>query len=170
MIAGGPPLLSSEETSRNSNEGADNESEDSQFECGGIVREDDLGDRLLKAKRLAEIPAKNAAEKVDVLNADGPVEAEGVAKLGEVFGAGAFAEHLLNGIAGDEMSEQENHGDDEPQGGERKQDALEDAPEHIQERSFLPPGIPLPSFASWCLISESAPAAVPGSSPMLPPE
>ena len=39
---------------------------------------------------------------------------ERVAELLEVLGASAFAKHLLNGVAGNDVGEQKNHGDDEP--------------------------------------------------------
>ena len=67
--------------------------------------EDNVRDRALVAEGFAEIAAKDAGEIAPVLHREREIEAESVAELREVFGAGAFAEHLLHGIAGDDVGE-----------------------------------------------------------------
>lgn len=71
---------------------------------------------------------------MNVLRGNGLIETESVAKLGDVLGASAFAEHLLDRIAGNDVGEKENHGDDEPEGGKREQNALEEAAKHFSMR------------------------------------
>lgn len=95
------------------------------------MRDDDLRDWLLKAEGLAEIAAEDAGEKVNVLSADGLVETESVAELCDIFRASAFAKHLFDGIARDDVSEKKNHRDDEPKCGEGEHEALNGAAEHL---------------------------------------
>jgi len=69
-------------------------------------------DRLLEEERFAEITVKNSGEVATVLHAERKVEAERVAKLLQILCPRAFAEHLLHGIAGDNVREQKNHCED----------------------------------------------------------
>ena len=62
------------------------------------------------------------------------VEAVGVAEGGDVGGGGAFAEHLDDGVAGDEMDEEEDDGDDDPEDGEGEEDAADEAWERLTRR------------------------------------
>ena len=56
------------------------------------------------------------------------VEAIGVAESGDVRGGGAFAEHLDDGVSGDEMDEEEDDGDDDPEDREGDEDAADGRP------------------------------------------
>jgi hypothetical protein len=47
----------------------------------------------------------------------------------DVGGGGAFAEHLDDGVAGDEVDEQKDDRDDDPQHREGEEDAAERLPE-----------------------------------------
>ena len=62
-----------------------------------------FGDRLVVADRAAEVAVEDAFPISDVLFAERGVEAEGVTRRGNVGRWGAFAEHLLDGVAGDEV-------------------------------------------------------------------
>jgi hypothetical protein len=66
---------------------------------------------------VAEVEAGDSAPVVEVLLAEGDVEAVGVAECGDVSGGCAFAEHLLDGVSGNEMDEEEDERDDEPDDG-----------------------------------------------------
>jgi hypothetical protein len=64
-----------------------------------------------------------------VLLAQGGVESVGVTESADVGGGGAFAEHLHDGVAGDEMDEKKDDGDDDPEDGKGEEDATERLPE-----------------------------------------
>jgi hypothetical protein len=107
----------------NADAGADDQRERGELQGGGIVFEDQARDGALEANGLTEIAVGEAAEIANVLHADRGVEAEGVAELLEIFGAGAFAQHLLDGIAGDDVGEEKHHGQDQPNGGKSEKEA-----------------------------------------------
>jgi hypothetical protein len=67
---------------------------------------------------------------MEILLAQGRIEAVGVAGGGDVGGWGAFAEHLRDGISGDQVDHQEDQAYDQPDDGDCIQDALEEAGEH----------------------------------------
>ncbi len=46
------------------------------------------------------------------------IESERVAQIAQVFGASILAEHLLHGIAGHDVHEQENHCENQPDCGQ----------------------------------------------------
>ena len=58
---------------------------------------------------------QDTGEVAAVLHGDWQIQAERVAELREVFSASAFTEHLRDWIAGHDVREQENHGQDEPE-------------------------------------------------------
>jgi len=60
-------------------------------------------DRLVVADGAAEVAVEDAFPVSDVLFTERGVEAEGVTSGGDVGGRGAFAEHLLDGVSGDEV-------------------------------------------------------------------
>jgi hypothetical protein len=61
---------------------------------------------------------KDAAPVMEVLRGERDVEAIGVAEAGDVGGGGAVAQHLDDGVAGDEVDHQENNRDDNPEHGQ----------------------------------------------------
>ena len=75
---------------------------------------DDLSDVLVVAQRLAHVAVHQAAPVVHILRAERNIEAIGVAGGGDVGGGSAFAQHLLDGVAGDEVNQQEDHRHDQP--------------------------------------------------------
>ena len=93
----------------------------------GVALEDEVGDGVVQAERLAEVGVEDAAPVVRVLLGERRVEAVGVAEGVDVGGGGAFAEHLDDGVAGDEVDEQEDDRDDDPEDGQREEDAAERA-------------------------------------------
>jgi hypothetical protein len=58
------------------------------------------------------------------LFAERGVEPIGVASGGDVGGRGAFAEHLLDGVSGNQMDEQEDQAHDQPDHWESVEEAL----------------------------------------------
>jgi len=72
------------------------------------------------------------------------IEIEGVTKLREFARSGAFAEHLLDGIAGDDVNHQENQGEHQPKRGERQEKSLRevarDLEKLLQERTPVDSG------------------------------
>ena len=88
----------------------------------------------MQAEGLAEVGVEDAAPVVDVLGAERGVEAVGVAEGGDVGGGGAFAEHLDDGVAGDEVDEEEDDRDDDPEDGEGERGAAEGFEERLHLR------------------------------------
>ena len=62
-------------------------------------------------------PCSDAFPVVEVLFAERGVEAVDVTRGGDVGGRSAFAEHLLDGVSGDEVDEQEDETHDQPDDG-----------------------------------------------------
>jgi hypothetical protein len=88
-----------------------------------------VGDGVVEPQGLAEVGVEDAAPVVEVLLGEGGVESVGVAECGDIGGGSSFAQHLDDGVAGNEMDEKEDDGDDDPKNGKRKQDATEGLPE-----------------------------------------
>ena len=94
---------------------ADQERGESEGEGVGVALEDEVSDGVVEAEGLAEVGVEEAVPVVGVLLAERRVEAVGVAERGDVGGGGSFAEHLDDGVAGDEVDKQEDDGDDDPE-------------------------------------------------------
>ena len=60
-------------------------------------------DGFVEADGAAEVAVQDAFPVIEVLLAEWGVEAVGVAGGGDVGGRGAFAEHLRDGVSGDEV-------------------------------------------------------------------
>ncbi len=93
---------------------AEEERGEGEREGVGVALRDEVGDGVVQAQGLAEVGVEDAAPVVEVLLGERGVEAVGVAEGGDVAGGGSFAEHLDDGIAGDEVNQQEDDGDDQP--------------------------------------------------------
>ena len=115
VIGGRRATLRGNDSSRNSNGAANDEGGEGEFERRRVVFEDDAENRLLKAKRFAEIAADHAGKIMPILLGQRLVETERVAQLKQVGSGGAFAEHLLHRIARDDVREKKNHGENQPQ-------------------------------------------------------
>ena len=74
---------------------------------------------------------QDAFPVAEVLLAERGVEAVGVAGGGNVSGRGTFAEHLLDGVSGDEVDEQKDEAHDQPDYGQGVEDALEDSSQFL---------------------------------------
>lgn len=111
---------------------ADEERGQRQFDGVGVAVEHQRGDALAHAQRLAEIAVQHAFPIVDVLHVQRQIEAILMTQGGHVSGARAVAQHLLDGVAGHQMNQEENERDHQPQhgqgveqtDGERTQDTL----------------------------------------------
>ncbi len=104
---------------------ADQQRGEGEGEGVGIALGDEVGDGVVQAEGLAEVGVENAAPVVEVLRVERGVEAVGVAEGGDVGGGGAFAQHLDDGVAGDEMDQEEDDGDYYPEDGEGDGDAAD---------------------------------------------
>ena len=91
----------------------------------GIALGDEVRDAVVEAEGVAEVAVEDAVPVVDVLLAERGVEAVGVARGLDVGGGRAFAEHLQDGVSGDEVDQQEDEGDDQPDDWQGVEDALE---------------------------------------------
>ncbi len=108
---------------------ADEERGEGEGEGVGVALEDEVGDGVVQAEGLAEVGVEDAAPVVGVLLGEWGVEAVGVAEGVDVGGGGSFAEHLDDGVAGDEVDEEEDDGDHDPEDREGDEDAAEGFPE-----------------------------------------
>ena len=117
-------FVGGEEAGGNADGGADQERDDGEFERGGIVFEDNLRDRLLEAKGFAEIAVDDAAEIAAVLHGD--AAGRGRARGGAACRSSARAPSpsiCCDGIAGNDVREEEDHGEDEPERGKSEEQA-----------------------------------------------
>jgi hypothetical protein len=58
------------------------------------------------------------------------IEIQGVAKLRDFSRSRAFAEHLFDGIAGDDVNHEKDQSEDEPQRGKGEEKSLEEVADH----------------------------------------
>jgi hypothetical protein len=93
---------------------ADEKGGDSEGERVRVALQDEVSDGVVEAEGLAEIDVEQAAPVVGVLLAERCVEAVGVTESADVGGGGAFAEHLDDGVPGNEVDEKKDDGDDDP--------------------------------------------------------
>ena len=91
-----------------------------------IARGDQVGHRIMEADGAAQVAVQNAGPVVDVLRAQRQIESVLMAQRGQVRGRGAVAQHLQDGIAGDEMNEQEDQRDHQPDNRDGEHEAGED--------------------------------------------
>jgi hypothetical protein len=98
---------------------------------------------------------EDAFPVAEVLLAERGVEAIGVAQGRDIGGGGAFAEHLLDGISGDEMDEEKDKADHQPDDRQGVEDALEES----SQWSVLGSGIrgqgPVCESSSVVILSEA---------------
>jgi hypothetical protein len=80
---------------------------------------------VVQAEGLAEVGVEDAAPIAEVLRVERGVEAIGVAQGGDVGGGRALAEHLDDGVAGDEVDQQKDDRDHHPEDGQRDEDAAD---------------------------------------------
>ena len=92
----------------------------------GIALGEEVGDALVVAEGGAEVAVQDTFPVVEVLFAERGIESVGVAGGCDIGGRRAFAEHLLDGISGDEMDQEEDEADYQPDYWEGVEDALEE--------------------------------------------
>ena len=73
-----------------------------------------------------------------VLHMERQIEAAGVATLRDLARRGALAKYLLDRIAGNDVNEQKNQGQNQPKGRQREQKAMQKMTQHssADQRSF----------------------------------
>jgi hypothetical protein len=71
-----------------------------------------MRNRLVVAERRSKVTVKHALPVTDVLLAEWPVEAIGVASGLDIGGWRSFAQYLLDRVSGDKVNEKEDEGDD----------------------------------------------------------
>src|SRR5208283_3721838 len=98
---------------------------------------DDAANGRLEFEGLAEIPVGHFPEIAAVLHRQGTIEAERVAKFGDLAGGGAFAKHLLDRVTRNNMDQKKNESEHQPEGGNRKQEAVEEMARHFVANSAL---------------------------------
>ena len=117
-------------SSRYGDSGADDQREKSKLQCGGITLEDDAAHGGLELKGLAKIPVAELLQIDAVLNEERLIEIQSMAQLRNFSRRGAFAEHLLDRIARNNVNHRENQGEDEPERGESQKKTLQEVARH----------------------------------------
>jgi hypothetical protein len=79
----------------------------------------------VEAEGLAEISVQDAAPVEEILCVKRKVEAKSVTEDGDVGGGCTFAEHLDDGVAGDEVDEEKDDRDHHPEDREGGEDAAD---------------------------------------------
>ncbi len=92
----------------------------------GIAGRDEVGHRFVEADGTAQVTVKDAGPIAQVLLVKGQVEEVLVAQRCRVRGASTIAEHLLNGVAGNQMDEQKDQRNHQPNDGKSEGEAGED--------------------------------------------
>ena len=69
----------------------------------------------MQPQRLAEVAVQRATPVVEVLDVQRGVEAEPMPEVGDVGRRGALSEHLHDRIAGNQVNEKEDDGDNDPE-------------------------------------------------------
>ena len=97
-----------------------------------------MADRCLELEALSQVAADDLPGIVAVLRVKRLIESQGVAQLFNLAGNGASAKHLLDRIAGNEVDEQKNQGQNQPKGRQGKQEAMQKMAGHssADQRSF----------------------------------
>ena len=85
--------------------------------------QDHAGDRLIETERTAKVSAQNAFPVIHILLGQRDIESIGVAGGLHVGTGCAFSQHLLDGIAGNKMDQQENNGNHQPDYGDHVKQA-----------------------------------------------
>ncbi len=91
---------------------------------------DGLGHRLIQAQGAAQVSVQHAAPVMPVLLWQRHVKPVGMARGGQVGGSGTLAEHLLDGVSGDEVDEQEDDAHHQPDDGQHPGHALGEVADH----------------------------------------
>jgi hypothetical protein len=115
----------------------DQQSEESQLHRGGIALKDDAANGSLKFEGLAEIAVGHFPKIATVLHRQRAIEAQRVAKFGDLPWGGTFAEHLFDGITWDDVDQKKNESEHQPEGGKRKQKPVEEMARHFVAESAL---------------------------------
>jgi hypothetical protein len=124
VIAGRAAAVGRENTRGNSDGRANEKSQKSKLQGGGVSLEDDPAHGRLELEGLPQIAAKNLAEVTPILGKKRLVEAECVAQLRDLSRSRTLTEHLLDRIARDNVNQKENHGEHQPKGWERENKAM----------------------------------------------
>jgi len=103
------PATVGREDSRGNGDGcADQQGAEGKLERGGITLEDDAAHGGLELEGLPKVSAKEKLQIMAVLNEVLLVEIQSMPQLSYFAGRGAFAKHLLDRIAGNDVNHQEN--------------------------------------------------------------
>ncbi len=140
MVARLAAMESGEDAGRYSEDQRKKQRREREFEGIGIALQDEVGDGIEQSEGLTEVAVEDAAPVVEILLAEGAVEAVLVAEEFEVGRAGAFAEHLLHGVAWDQVDEQEDEGDDQPEDGDGVEETLDERAQREPVQGRAPDG------------------------------
>src|SRR5580692_6490115 len=113
-IRGASPSTSGEDTSGNSDGDAHEQRGDRQLQRRRKSLQDNRSDRRRKTQRASPIAACEALKITRVLHAQRLVQPESMTQLRDVLGPRVLAEHLLDGIARNDVNQEKNHRKDQP--------------------------------------------------------
>ena len=111
---------------------ADQQSQEREPRSREIALGNNLEQGSLKLERLTEVAVYELPQVVSILRVQREVQSERATKLGQSARRCAFPEHLLDGIAGDDVNHKEDEREDEPEGWKSEEKAFEEVAGHIR--------------------------------------
>src|SRR5208282_638880 len=130
-------MIRRKNTRRDRNGGAHEKSQESELKRSWVAFEDHAAHWRLKFKGLPQIAADNLTKVMPILDNQRLVEAQGMAQLFDLPRRCAFPQHLLDRVARNDMDQQKNHGEHQPERGEREQKAMKEVARHVYGNSNL---------------------------------
>ena len=131
VLDGRAPPQRSEDPGGKADEEGDEERGDRELDRGREVLRELAPDVAAGADRTAEVPLREAAEELDVLDGQRPVEPERLAHLLDLRGARLLAGERHRGIARDEPQREEHDRDHAQQHREHVRNAPQDVTAHV---------------------------------------
>ena len=120
----------------------------------GVARGDKVGHGVVQADGAAQVAVQDAVPVVEVLRPERQVEAVLVAQGADVGWRCALAEHLQNGVAGNQVNEQKDQRNHQPDDGKGEREAGEDLlhglNSTINQRPRLRRDSGWEHFRKWC--------------------
>ena len=126
------------EDSRGNGDGsADEKRQKCKLQRGRIALKDDALHRRLEFQRVAQIAVRKLPKIMSILSGQGQIQPQRMAHLHEFAGSRAFAEHLLDRVAGNDVDHEKHEGEHQPEGGQSHEKALEEVAQHSDKNQGI---------------------------------
>ena len=135
VVAQGVGAHGGEDADGDGDEDGEGDGDDAEHERDGQATRQLLGHGALGPERLAEVAARDVAEPREVLDVDGPVEAELGPQVVDVLAVRLLLHHELDGVAGEQPGQREDDDGGDHQRRDRDEQALEEVSLHAGLRA-----------------------------------